>query len=264
MSVTQKINIKEMLLQLDNFVKQFRFCPIEVKERVNKIIKANSDLIIKSNTIIQLNLIKNIIFQITEEIKNCTSIKPKLDIYDIGHVNTPKSDDELDKIASNLYKAYKKLNKVIRKEENFLTDIELIILLNFILTYNNPYWKESLDKLLEDYKIGGTTRIARKRSLANMIKKKIFGETTYIKNEGVRKPIENNTQYYFSIYRRNIFDMQDNKKIYVVQEQLQILNDMGFGKYIYDIGRRIKRLKYFLKYLVYKNKYITLKNNMNL
>ncbi|ADO67466.1 hypothetical protein crov432 [Cafeteria roenbergensis virus] len=261
MSFTKKINIKKMLLQIDNFVTQFRFCPTKVQERVNKIIKINSDLIIESNTIIQLNFIRNIIDQITEEIKNCTSITPVPDIYNTGRVDTPLPDDELDKIVSNLTNAYKQLNNVIGGRINFLTDINLIILLNFILTYHNPHWKNSLDKLSNYYKIGGRTQRERKISLKNTIYKKLFGGT--IRNyKGI--PTESGTQYYFSIYRREKYEIQNNKKFFVVKEQLQILDEMGFGKYRDIIEKRIKQLKYFLKYLVYKNKYLTLKNNLNL
>ena len=146
-----------------------------------------------------------------------------------------------------------------------LSNKDFITLLNFIIHKDSPYWRRSLILLIRDYGIRGSSQRERKESLANRMYNLIFGKSLRIregKNRGKFK--ESPIKYYFSIERRNKVerDRFGRNKFALLDEQLDIADDMGFSNIVERVTRRIKELKYYLKYLVYKNKYLELRSKV--
>lgn len=253
MSITPKIKIRDLINNLNLFIKKFRYCDDNIQKKINIIINKYRDLTPEPASI-NLDQIRKLIEEISREISNCKSIEPTNNIYEIGWIppDTYTIESERDYVQ-NIKTAYNNLNHVIRGTKNLLSNKDLITLLNFYLYHESDYWKNNLIKLTRDYKIVGTSLYSRKISLARRIYKLIFGKgrriTSGINKGRIREIPET---YYFSIDRRKRFDK--------LSKQLDIISDMGFTDDVELLIKRIKEIKYYMKYLVYKNKYLKLKN----
>lgn len=255
------INIRELIIKMDDFVKKFRFCPRDVQERVNEIIIEHQASINTSSRIIQLQPIKSLIDKLSTEIEKCV---PAPNIFKRGwkpsesySVETKRKD------VQNIYNAYNNLNRVIRGSENLLSDEDLITLLNFIIHIGSEYWDEGLRELKRKYGIPGMSDEERKKSLSNRIYDLLFGKGLKITvGSKAGKFKESPRKYYFSIDRRNrvVTDISGRNIFALLQDQLDIAKDMGFSEIVDSVRERIKELKYYLKYLVYKNKYLELRS----
>ena len=261
------INLRELIIKMDDFVKKFRFCPRDVQERVNEIIRKHQASIDTSSRIIQLLPIRNLIDELSTEIENCVVApvpEPTPNIFERGwtppesySVETERED------VLNIKRAYDNLNRVIRGEKNLLSNKDLITLLNFIIYKDSRYWKRNLSDLIREYRISGRRFRERKKSLSNRIYDLLFGKGLKITvGEDAGKFKESPRKYYFSIDRRNrvVTDRFGRNKFELLQDQLDIADDMGFSETVESVERRIKELKYYLKYLVYKNKYLELRS----
>jgi len=262
------INLNELFIKLDDFVKNFRFCPRDVQERVKSIIQEQKESLDTSLRLVQLLPIKILIDRLSTEIEKCVvTPEPTNNIFERGWTppETYSLESERDDVL-NIDKAYSNLNRVIRGSKNLLSNRDLIALLNFIIHKDSPYWGRNLNNLIKTYRITGRNLRDRKKSLARRIYDLIFGKGLKITsgtNRGKFK--ESPRSYYFSIDRRNrvVTDIRGRNIFALLDEQLDIADDMGFSKTATSVRQRIKEIKYYLKYLVYKNKYTNLKNRKN-
>lgn len=179
--------------------------------------------------------------------------KNKKNITQIGwNPNGKIYNSELErKYSTTLKNSYEKLNRVIRGEENILELTELIALLNFVKFYNSSFWKLELDKIIREYKIMGRTRKQRRESLKNIIYLKIFGKSKVTNKE----ELSTSNNYYFNKNRINRFNVVS--KVHLIKAR-----EIGFNNEANSVISRVENIKYYLKYLVYKNKYLKLKNKL--
>lgn len=260
MSFTKKINLAKIINELNSLIKKIQLCPKQIYKNVINKINYYKNIITKPSNQIKLKSLFELIDYLQNEIKKCKTVTTvttnTVNIMEKGW-KPPSEYNEINErhYVQNINSAYKKLNKVNRGEENILLDTELITLLNFINYYSDPYWKTSLNKLISTYKISGIDHFNRRKNLAIRMSNLIFGKALKItsgENKGKFK--ETNNIYYFSYKRRQ------RSFFKILEKQLEIADDMGFSNEIDILLARIKNIKYFLKYLSYKNKYLKLKN----